>query len=82
MSDCKHNGNVTLKYDDFVLMCGDCGERIPRGHHRKMRKEEEQRTGTRIRPPRPVDNPSCGPHWDYSGYQVRGGYWGRAADQS
>jgi hypothetical protein len=55
---------------------------IPKGHFRKMLRELKDRTGMEIRPPRPEINPSGGPHWDYSGYQVDGGYENCGADQT
>ena len=80
MTDCSHTGDVTLKYDGFVLTCSDCGSPIPKGHYRNLRDEQEKRTGFRVRSPKP-GNVSGGCHWDYSGYEVDGGFWNCGADQ-
>ncbi len=81
MTDCSHTGDVTLNHATFVLTCDDCGEGIPKGHFRKLRAEQEERTGVRIRPPRP-GQVSGRPHWDYSGYEVSGGFKNCGADQT
>ena len=85
INECRHMGRTHLDIDAWcavdrkaILTCLECGEVIPKGHFRKMRRE----TGIEIRPPRPEINPSCGPHWDYSGYQVDGGYKNCGADQT
>lgn len=78
MSDCQHTGRVRLDIEKFcgpnrktILTCQECGQRVPKGHYRRMY------AGTRT--PRPSEGP---PHWDHSGYEVRGGYHNCGADQT
>jgi len=89
MSECRHMGQARLDTAAWcaverkaIVTCLECGEVIPKGHFRKMLRELKDRTGMEIRPPRPEINPSGGPHWDYSGYQVDGGYENCGADQT
>jgi hypothetical protein len=82
MTDCRHMGRTRLnvsalcKVDrECILTCLDCGERIPKGHYRKLWEssglKNRGRTGN-----------TFGFHTDHSGYQVDGGYENCGADQT
>ena len=82
MSECRHTGQTTLDIDLFcstskrvVLTCLECGDLVPKGHHRKMWEESGLKTTA------PTGN-TFGFHTDHSGYQVDGGYHNCGADQT
>ena len=74
MSECEHGPDYYWVHDEKREYCCHC--RQPASSARKSTSQPFVGRGLRS------EGPTFGRHWDYSGYEVKGGYRASGADQT